>query len=216
MRRILIVEDEKPISDLIKLNLSMAGYATEQAFDGHTAVKHIQKTDFDLALLDIMLPGLDGYDLLPKMTARGIPVIYVTAKDSLKDRVSGLENGADDYITKPFEGTELVARVKAVLRRRGKAEPRCLFGDIEVDFGSRRVLKNGQPMDLTLKEFDLLKYLIDNKNIAVSRENLLKHVWDYESPANTRTVDIHIQKLRSKLEIDNIKTVFKLGYRLEI
>ncbi len=216
MRKILIIEDEKPIADLIKLNLTMAGYATEQASDGRAALKLVQSAGFDLALLDVMLPGQDGFDLLPKITARGIPVIFVTAKDSLKDRVGGLEGGADDYIVKPFEGTELVARVKAVLRRRGKSDQRCLFEDIEVDFASRRVLKDGREVELTLKEFELLKCLIDNKNIAVSREDLLKNVWDYQSPGNTRTVDIHVQKLRSKLRTDAIKTVFKLGYRLEL
>jgi two-component system alkaline phosphatase synthesis response regulator PhoP len=216
MRKILIIEDEKPIADLIRLNLTMAGFATEQASDGRAALKLVQSAGFDLALLDVMLPGQDGFDLLPRITARGIPVIFVTAKDSLKDRVGGLEGGADDYIVKPFEGTELVARVKAVLRRRGKSDQRCLFEDIEVDFASRRVLKDGREVELTLKEFELLKCLIDNKNIAVSREDLLKNVWEYQSPGNTRTVDIHVQKLRSKLRTDAIKTVFKLGYRLEL
>jgi DNA-binding response OmpR family regulator len=216
MAKILIIEDEKPISDLIKLNLQMAGYTTQQVYDGNAAVTLVKKSEFDLVLLDVMLPGLDGYEILPKITKRGIPVIFVTAKDSLKDRVGGLESGADDYITKPFEGTELVARVKAVLRRRGKEESGSAFDDIEINFQSRRVFKNGKELELTMKEFDLLKCFLDRKNAAITREDLLEIVWGYDFPGNTRTVDIHVQKLRSKLGTERIKTVFKMGYRLEI
>jgi two-component system alkaline phosphatase synthesis response regulator PhoP len=216
MPKILIIEDEKPISDLIKLNLSLAGYATEQAADGESALKLLKDADVDLVLLDVMLPGLDGFELLPKIAKRGIPVIFVTARNSLQDRVGGLEGGADDYITKPFEGTELVARVKAVLRRRGREEAGAAFDDVEVDYGGRRVRKGGKEVELTMKEFDLLRCFLDHKNTAITRERLLETVWGYDFPGNTRTVDIHVQKLRSKLGTDRIKTVFKLGYRLEL
>ncbi|HEQ70850.1 MAG TPA: response regulator transcription factor [Spirochaetia bacterium] len=216
MASILIVEDEKAISDLIKLNLDVAGYHSVQAFSGQEAITALGQQTFDLVLLDIMLPGLSGLDILPKITKRKIPVILVTARDSLKDKVTGLESGADDYITKPFEGTELVARVKALLRRRGKEEESTSFADIRIEYDSRRVFKNEAELELTLKEFELLKCFIDRRNIAVSREELLETVWGYDFPGNTRTVDIHVQKLRAKLGTHRIKTVYKMGYRMEL
>ena len=215
MTKILIIEDEVNISDLIKLNLDMVGFESVQAMDGEKGLKHIKEQDFDLVLLDVKLPGIDGYGLLPKILKRSIPVIFLTSQDALKHKVRGLESGADDYITKPFEGTELIARIKAVLRRKSKKASITTFANIKVDFKSRKVFRADKEIKLTLIEFKLLKYLLENKGIALSRENLLDLVWSYNYPGNTRTVDIHVQKLRSKLKTDKIVTVYKLGYRLE-
>jgi len=216
MANILIVEDEKAISEFIKLNLHIVGHSTYQAFDGKEALNILEINDIDLVLLDIMLPKLDGYELLPKMVNRNIPVILVTAKDRLEDRVRGLNKGADDYITKPFEGIELLARVNALLRRVGKQEAKKSFDDIEVFINQRKVIKAGREIDLTFKEFDLLKVLLENSGLALSREKLLELVWNYDFQGSTRTVDIHIQRLRTKLATNRIKTVYKVGYRLEV
>jgi len=215
MGRILIIEDEQPISDLIKMNLNMVGYDTIEAADGEEGLKCIKNEDIDLVMLDLMLPKISGYNLLPKILGRKIPVIVLTAKDSLKDKVLGLNMGADDYMVKPFEGTELIARVKAVLRRVGKADNIKTFDDIQVYVERRKVYKAGNEIELTFKEFDLLVMLLENRGIALSREKLLELVWGYDYAGDTRTVDIHIQKLRSKLMTDKIETVYKLGYRLE-
>jgi len=215
MERILIIEDEEPIRVLIKLNLSMAGYETLEAADGKEGLQHIKNEEIDLVLLDIMLPKLDGYELLPSIVKKDIPVILLTAKDGLKDKVKGLNMGADDYVTKPFEAIELLARIKAVLRRSGKETLQICFDDIKILLDQHKVLKGEQEVELTFKEFDLLRLLAENKGMAMSRERLLQLVWDYEYEGNTRTVDMHIQRLRNKLETDKIKTVYKVGYRLE-
>lgn len=215
MINILIVEDEEAISEFIKLNLSMVGYNTYQAFDGQEAVEILGRNYIDLVLLDIMIPKLDGYELLPRIIKKDIPVILVTAKDGLEDRVMGLNLGADDYITKPFEGIELLARINALLRRIGKQANKRSFDDVEVFIDQRKVLKAGNEIDLTFKEFDLLRILLEHKGLALSREKLLQLVWDYDFEGSTRTVDIHIQRLRSKLGTERIRTVYKVGYRLE-
>lgn len=215
MANILIVEDEEAICEFIKLNLSVVGYNTYEAFDGEEAVSILKVKHIDLVLLDIMIPKRDGYEVLPVAVEKNIPVILVTAKDRLEDRVRGLNLGADDYITKPFEGIELLARVNAVLRRVGKQAVKKSFDDIEVLIGQRKVLKKGSEIDLTFKEFDLLIILLENSGLALSRERLLKLVWDYDFEGSTRTVDIHIQRLRRKLDTERIKTVYKVGYRFE-
>jgi len=215
MEKILIIEDEEPISELIRLNLSLVGFETSQAFDGAEGLGCIRKGGIDLVILDIMLPEIDGYQLLPTILEKKIPVIILTAKDSLRDKVKGLNLGADDYITKPFEGIELLARVRALLRRAGKEAGTKGFEDIQLFFEQRRVFKSGEEIELTPKEFDLLRTLLENKGIALSRERLLQMVWGYDFEGNTRTVDMHIQRLRNKLKTDRIKTVYKIGYRLE-
>lgn len=213
---ILIVDDEKNINDLIKINLDMVGQTSEQAFDGETALELLDKGRFDLVLLDIMLPMLDGYQLLPNFSRRNIPVIFLTARDSVVDKVRGLNLGADDYITKPFEAIELIARINALLRRIGKADSVFVLGDVEVRFDERGVIKAGRRVDLTAQEFALLETLIINCNIALTREQLLNSAWGYGFEGESRTVDIHIQRLRHKLGWENvIKTVYKYGYRLE-
>ncbi|MBZ4686394.1 MAG: two-component system, OmpR family, alkaline phosphatase synthesis response regulator PhoP [Clostridia bacterium] len=215
MKRILVVEDEEPIRELIKLNLLMAGYETLEAADGSEGLKYIRDEKIDLVLLDIMLPRLDGYEILPAIIKKNIPVILLTAKDGLRDKVKGLEMGADDYITKPFEAIELLARIKAVLRRSKKDITEISFDDIQIFLNEHKVFKGGKEVELTLKEFELLRLLAENKGRAMSREKLLQLVWNYDYEGSTRTVDMHIQRLRSKLQTDRIKTVYKVGYRLE-
>jgi DNA-binding response OmpR family regulator len=215
MEKILIVEDEEPIRELIKLNLNIAGFETIEAEDGEEGLRYIKEEPIDLIVLDIMLPKIDGYKLLPYILERDIPVILLTAKNSLKDKVTGLNLGADDYITKPFEGMELIARVKSLLRRTVKEEKTKGFEDIVLHIDQRKVFKAGMEVELTPKEFELLNILVDNKDIALSREKLLELVWDYDFEGNTRTVDMHVQRLRNKLKTDKIATVYKMGYRLE-
>lgn len=216
MADILIIEDEEPIRELIKMHLSLAGHQCFEAADGHQGLQCVNSCTPDLILLDIMLPGLDGFELLPHIRSKDIPVIMLTAKNSLSDRVKGLNLGADDYITKPFEGLEIIARINALLRRCGKSKSIKGFDDIEIYLEERKVLKAGKEVELTPKEFDLLNFFMDHKGIAVSREKLLEVLWEYEYEGSTRTVDMHVQKLRSKLATDKIATVYKIGYRLEI
>lgn len=216
MTKILIIEDEEPISDLLKMNLNFAGYETYQSFDGEIGLESVNKNDVDLVILDIMLPKIDGYELLPKIIKKGIPVILLTAKDDLKNRVRGLNMGADDYIVKPFETLELLARVNTVLRRTSKKQSTFEFDNIILDIDKKTVSKDGNEIIVTFKEFELLKTLIENKGIVMSREKLLQIVWGYDFEGDTRTVDMHIQKLRKKLSTDKIKTLFKSGYRLDV
>ncbi|MEA1961310.1 MAG: response regulator transcription factor [Bacillota bacterium] len=215
MYRILVVEDEDAIRDLITLNLAMVGYKPAESDDGIKARERLQREDFDLCILDLMLPGMDGYELMPYLLGKNIPVIMLTAKDRLSDRVNGLNIGADDYLVKPFETVELLARVRAILRRAGKQNKVHTFENTEVYPQEHRVLKNGQEVELTPREFDLLLFLLENKGIALSRETILARIWEYAYEGNTRTVDIHIQRLRKKLNTSCIKTVYKMGYRLE-
>ena len=217
MIRILIVDDEKPICDLIDLNLSSAGYHCTSVQDGLKAIDLIEKEAFDLVLLDIMLPGADGYDVMEYIRPLGIPVIFITAKHEVKSRVKGLKLGADGYLVKPFDVVELVARVEAVLRRYNKAEQRLAAGDVEVDVDARRVTRAGQPVELTNKEFGLLLLFMRNKNVALFRETLYEKVWEGEYFADSRTLDLHVQRLRKKLGWEhNLVAVYKVGYRLEV
>ncbi len=215
LAKILIVEDEIPINELIKRNLQSVGHECISVFDGAEALKEISKKDIDLILLDIMLPEIDGYDVFQQTC--GIPTIFLTAKHSLTDKVKGLKLGADDYIVKPFEMLELLARVEAVLRRTKKVSDSFDIDGLHVDFSSRQVYLDGELVECTPKEFDLLEVMINNRNIALSREKLLDLAWGYDFVGDSRTVDNHIQKLRKKLNMENrIKTVYKLGYRLEV
>lgn len=217
MIKILIVEDEEPISDLIRMNLVKAGYHCECAFDGNTAADILSQEYFDLVLLDIMLPGINGYELLDYTKMLDMPVIFITAMGELDDRVKGLKAGADDYITKPFEIVELLARVETVLRRYHKTEDKIHILDVEIDIPSRVVMKNGKQIMLTLKEFELLLLFVRNKNIALYRETIYENVWESSYLGDSRTVDLHVQRLRKKLEWeDMIKAVYKVGYRLEV
>lgn len=214
MNQILVVEDEKNISTLICMALSQVGYKCETAFDGEIAADMLEKKRYDLILLDVMLPKIDGFELIEYIKDYDIPVIFITAKSDVKDRVKGLNLGADDYITKPFDIAELQARVEAVLRRYSKSITHFAFDDIEVDTESMIVTKSGEPVDLTIKEFEILLLFLRNKNIALYREMIYEKVWKEPYMGDTRTVDLHIQRLRKKLGIkDRIQSVFKVGYR---
>lgn len=213
---ILVVEDDDAIRDLIEINLSMVGHKVYTACDGEEGKYIFDKEDIQLALLDVMVPKIDGFELIKFIKTKEIPVIFITAKDSVYDRVKGLRLGADDYIVKPFENIELIARIEAVSRRYKKKDNIIKFNNICIDEYKRVVKKDGEIVDLTLKEYELLITFIKNKNIALSREQLLDKVWGFEYFGETRTVDIHVQRLRDKLKLkEHIKTVYKVGYRLQ-
>lgn len=211
---ILIVEDEISINELIKKNLQLVGHKCTSVFDGKIAILEIQAHIYDLIILDIMLPELDGFEVYRNV--KDTPTIFLTARNSLLDRVKGLSMGADDYLTKPFEMLELLARVEAVLRRTQKNNSFFKVGEVRIDFDSYQVFYMGRQVECTPKEFELLEVLVNNRNIALSRDRLLELVWGYDYEGDTRTIDVHIQKLRKKLGLENvIKTVYKVGYRLE-
>lgn len=214
MLQILVVEDEHSISNLIKVNLTRAGYACDCAYDGLAAVDMLDKKPYDLVLLDIMLPGADGYEIMDYIAPREIPVIFLTAKASVADRVKGLRMGADDYLTKPFEIIELLARVESVLRRYHKTEQVLTEGNLVIDTASRTVTKKGETISLTKKEFDLLLLFVRNKNIALYRETIYERIWGGEYMGDSRTVDLHVQRMRKKAGLEEqIQTVYRVGYR---
>ena len=217
MNRILIVEDEGTIARLIEVSLKRAGYACTVAHDGIAAADLIEAQDFDLALLDIMLPGLDGYELLEYLQPMGTPVIFITSKGSTRDRVRGLSLGADDYLVKPFEVEELLARVGAVLRRAGRGGQTLTAFGVTLDVVARQVTQNGSPVDLTPREFALLEQLMRNRGAALYRDTLYERVWGGDlAESDTRTLDLHIMRLRRKLHwYDHIETVYRIGYRLK-
>lgn len=213
---ILIVEDDESISNLIKITLEMAGYLTSQIFDGLEVMPALDKQKYDLILMDVMLPGMDGFTLMKKIKDLELPVIFLTAKNDLADRITGLKSGAEDYIVKPFETVELLARIEIVLRRYSKVSSLLTFKDFTINEDNRTVQKGSTNIDLTLKEFELFVLLIKNKNMALSRDYLLETIWGYDYMGETRTIDTHIQRLRKKLDLtDSIQTVYKIGYRLE-
>ncbi|MDD5936199.1 MAG: response regulator transcription factor [Clostridiales bacterium] len=216
MMRVFVVEDEAAIRDLIQIQLELVGYEVDTCSSGLEVKEMLLKRKPDLILLDIMLPGMDGYQLMEQIQSLDIPVIYVTAKDSVVDRVKGLRLGADDYIGKPFDMMELIARIEAVLRRNQKRDTLVRIGDNEINLLQRTVKRKGQEVYLTVKEYELLILFWQNRNIALSREQILERVWGYDFEGLTRTVDIHVQRLREKLGLKQyLKTVFKVGYRLE-
>lgn len=216
MIEILIAEDDEIIQNLIKINLVKAGYHVQVAGDGISAAKMMDEKNFDLCIFDIMLPGIDGYDLLEYAKTMDYPVIFITAMGTTDDKVKGLRAGADDYITKPFEIVEMLARVENVLRRYKKANNIITEEDVTINLSSMQVLKGGKSIELTLKEFNLLVLLLNNKNVALYREVIYENVWENEYMGNSRTVDLHIQRLRKKLNWeDKIESVYKVGYRLK-
>lgn len=216
MTSIFIVEDDENIAKMIEATLSMVGYSCEKCGDGQEAVRRILEGSFDLILLDVMLPGMDGFEILEKVKKKGVPVIFLTALQDVGDKVKGLRGGAEDYIVKPFETVELLARIEVVLRRTGKVRQRLSYQDIEVDLEKHLVTKGGEAVALTPKEFDVLVFFIQNLDIAVTRERLLAVVWGYEFEGESRTVDIHVQQVRRKLGLKGkLVSIPKLGYRLE-
>ncbi len=217
MIKILIVEDEAPISNLISMSLEKAGYQCECVFDGMEAADRLEEEHYDLVLLDIMLPKVDGYELMEYIQPMGIPVIFLTAKSNVEDTVKGLEMGAEDYLTKPFEIVELLARVEVVLRRYNKKEQYLRVEDVEVDTRSRTVKKDKKMVRLTNKEYELLLMFIKNKNIALFRDVIYERIWEKDYTGESRTVDLHVQRLKRKLGWEEkIKTIYKIGYRLEV
>ena len=215
--RILVVEDDTAISELICMNLEVTGYEVVPVLDGNEVEGTLEKEeDFDLALLDIMLPGKDGFELLGVMKKYGIPVIYITAKADVNSKIKGLRSGAEDYIVKPFVVLELLVRVEKVLERTGKQKEIIQVKDLEIHLSEHKVTRNGQTVSLKPMEYDLLVLLAKNKNVAFTREQMLNEVWGSNYLGETRTIDVHIGQLRRKLDLsDVIKTIPKIGYRLE-
>ncbi len=223
---IVIVEDDKAIAAFLQTLLQREGFVTEVVDNGRLALNHIQKNPPHLVLLDLMLPGMDGLELCQaiRRSAPYIPIIMVTAKDEDVDKIVGLELGADDYITKPFKGRELLARVRAVLRlaqSRGEAAKNSLcYGELEIDLNGRSVTRANQPIKLTPKEFDLLALMAANPGRVFGRDMLLERIWGYDYGGESRTVDVHIQRLRQKIEPDShnpvyLVTVHHIGYKFE-
>ena len=213
MADIMIVEDEAAIRQVLSIHLRLVGHHVREAEDAAKARAMLGERAADLALLDIMLPGEDGFSLGRAMIDQGIPVLFLTARTAVPDRVRGLSMGAQDYILKPFEPAELLARVENILRRTRKEEETLVCGALQIDFSARRVLLSGAEVVMTALEFDLLAMLARRRNVAMSREELLFGVWGYDYAGETRTVDVHVQRLRSKIGAAYIETVYKYGYR---
>ena len=215
--KVLIVDDDKNICDLLRLYLEKEGYGVILSHDGDEAVAKFNALKPDLILLDIMLPGVVGYELMEYIKNLGIPVIFITAKARLEDKIKGFKLGADDYITKPFELAELTARVEAVLKRYYKTQSRISVAGMEIDTLSRTVKKNGRLVELTAKEYDLFLVFLRNRNIALYRERIYEEVWGGEYDPDSRTVDIHVQRLKRKMGLeDYIISVRGIGYRFEV
>lgn len=217
MIHILIVEDEKPISDLLRMSLTNAGYYCTCVYDGIDAANIIEQEVFDLILLDIMLPGIDGYELMEYVQSIGIPAIFITAKSALSDRLKGLHLGAWDYIMKPFEVLEVLARVEGILKRHGMLQNIIRIGDLEIHTSAMQVMKNGEEIVLTKKEYDLLLLFARNPGIVLYKSTIYERVWGGEYPEKTRTVELHIQRLKKKVGWnEELKLVYMVGYRLEV
>jgi DNA-binding response OmpR family regulator len=217
VNRILVVEDEPRVVAFLEKGLKAAGYTTLAVGDGRSAASMARDDDFDLVVLDIGLPGIDGFEVLLQIRERGerMPVIILTARDSVHDTVSGLDSGADDYLTKPFRFEELLARVRARLRHDGTAEPTDLrAGSVSLDPRARRVTHDGRPIDLSAREFALLETLMRHPDQVLSREQLLSQVWGYDFDPGSNVVDVYVGYLRKKLRPDLIETVRGIGYRL--
>jgi DNA-binding response OmpR family regulator len=214
MIKILIVEDEAAIANLVRMNLRNAGYDCTVAYSGTEGADRLAEQNYDLCILDIMLPGIDGYELLEYAKGLDIPVIFLTAKGETLDKVKGLREGAEDYITKPFEILELLARVENVLRRYHKAAQEFDTCGLHINIPSRTVTRDGKSIDLTYKEFDLLLLFVRNRGVALYREMIYEQVWDSPYMGDSRTVDLHVQRLRKKAGLEHeIEAVYKVGYR---
>ena len=222
-KKVLVVDDEKLIVKGIRFSLEQDGMEVDCAYDGEEAIEKAKGSDYDVILLDVMLPKFNGMEVCQQIREfSNVPIIMLTAKSDDMDKILGLEYGADDYITKPFNILEVKARIKAIMRRSGsnsQSEQKAktvTFGSLKMNCESRRVYVSGKEVNLTAKEFDLFELFLQNKNIALTREQILEKVWGFDYLGLTRTVDIHVQRIRDKLDLkDNIKTVFKVGYRLE-
>ena len=226
-KRVLIIEDEKSISDIVKFNLTKEGFDPDTAYDGKEGLMKALSTDPDLVLLDVMLPSMDGFEVCRAIREKSnVPIIMLTAKEEEVDKILGLELGADDYITKPFGLRELIARIKANIRRKNMSDDSAdyalgtdgnenihVFGNITIDMDRYEARKDGKPIDLTLREFELLKYLAERENKVFTREQLLEDVWGYEYYGDIRTVDVTIRRLREKLEDDSASPTYIMTKR---
>lgn len=217
--KILVIEDDNAISELICMNLEAAGYEALPLLDGSAAevfLKDVEEKNIALALVDVMLPGKDGFALMDDLQREKIPVIYLTAKDDVISKVHGLKSGAEDYIVKPFEVLELLVRIEKVLKRTGRSQEKIQIRDVLIDLKEHSVTKAGQKVQLKPMEYELLVTLAKSKNVAFSREELLNRLWGTDYVGETRTVDVHIGQLRKKLDFyEVIRTISKTGYRLE-
>jgi len=217
MIKIFIVEDEKPISDLLRMSLTKAGYECKCAFDGIEAADVLETERFDLILLDVMLPGADGFELMEYIRHLDMPVIFITAKNMVEDRVRGLRMGAEDYIVKPFEIIELLARIETVLRRYNKLDRMIEIAGLSIDTRSMVVRKDGEEIPLTRKEYDLLLLFARNPGTALYRDTIYERVWGGDYLGDSRTIDLHVQRVRKKAGWeDKLQSVYKVGYRLEV
>lgn len=217
MIRILIVEDEAAISSMVALSLRKHGYFCECVSDGEEAADRIEDGQHDLILLDVMLPGLSGFELMEIIRPRSIPVIFLTARDAVNDRVKGLQMGAEDYIIKPFAVTELLARVEVVLRRYNKGDGVITIGNLRIDTRSRQVWYNESSLSLTKKEFELLLLFARNPNTALYRETIYEQVWGGELEFGSKAVDLAVQRLRKKVGWEKkLRAISGVGYRLEV
>ena len=218
MKKILVIEDENSINDLICMNLEIAGYRPVAFFSGNEVSQHLKENhNYDLALLDIMLPGKDGFELLEELKEYRIPVIYLTAKGDLPSKIKGLRNGADDYIVKPFEMLELLVRMDNVLKRYGKEEEEIRIKDVVINEKKRTIYKNGVEISMQPMEFDCLLAFWKYRNRVMTREQILNILWGIDFEGESRTVDVHVGNIRKKLDFsDVIITVPRIGYRMEI
>ena len=216
MAKILIVEDDVNIAKMLEVTLSIGGYESERCDNGKKAVDLVTSQSYDLVLLDVMLPDMDGFKVIEYIHKEETAVIFLTAFQDVMDKVKGLKLGAEDYIVKPFETVELLARIEVVLRRKHKSNNTIHYGDITMNIDEHTVKKGDDYVSLTPKEFDILAFFLQNQDIALTRERLLATVWGYEFMGETRTVDIHVQQIRKKMGLHNkLVTIPKLGYRLE-
>ncbi|MBS5344309.1 MAG: response regulator transcription factor [Clostridium sp.] len=216
MAKILIVEDDVNIAKMLEVTLSIGGYESERCDNGKKAVDLVTTQSYDLVLLDVMLPDMDGFKVIEYIDKEETAVIFLTALQDVMDKVKGLKLGAEDYIVKPFETVELLARIEVVLRRKHKSNNVIHYGDITMNIDEHTVKKGDDYISLTPKEFDILTFFLQNQDIALTRERLLATVWGYEFMGETRTVDIHVQQIRKKMGLHNkLVTIPKLGYRLE-
>ncbi len=217
MINILIADDEKPIADLLKMGMTKAGYHCICTYDGSSALEEIERQQFDLILLDVMMPKIDGFELMDYIKDLNIPVVFLTAKTSLNDKLKGLHLGAEDYIVKPFEMLEVAARVEGILRRHGKLLDIITIDNLEINTSAMTVSRNGEEIMLTKKEYDLLLMFARNPGIVLYKEAIYEQVWGGDYPESTRTVELHIQRLKKKLDwSDKIKPVYTVGYRLVV
>ena len=216
MIKILIAEDDPNIAKLVEATVAIGGYEGVVCANGTEAFEKMEHGNFDLVLLDVMLPGMSGFEIMQKRTNTQVPVIFITAKQELTDKVRGLRLGAEDYIVKPFEAMELLARIEVILRRVKRTENVYQYGDISVNVEEHTCKYAGKDIYLTPKEFEVLVFFIQHKDVAISRDRLLAAVWGFEYDGESRTIDIHIQQLRKKLNLrEKLVTIPKLGYRLE-